>query len=73
MQVFKRVGMQIKKYLFFILLLDTLIVSSQDPFLPGITFFEKAVQLRPTSTTAKYYYGYTLDKLNSSHSEKIDG
>lgn len=35
-------------------------------------FFEQAVKQQPNNTTARYFYGYNLDKLNSPSGETMD-
>ena len=34
--------------------------------------FEQALKLQPDNTTTRYFYGYTLDKLNSTDGSKMD-
>ena len=47
-------------------------VSKQKPdFRNAYGYLQKAVQLNPKSTEARYFFGYTIDKMNSSSGESL--
>jgi hypothetical protein len=47
------------------------VVKDQPNFKTAYEYLEKAVQLNPKSAEARYFFGYTIDKLNGSDAESI--
>jgi len=47
-------------------------ISKQEPnFKNAYGYLQKAVQLNPKSTEARYFFGYTIDKMNSASGESL--
>lgn len=48
------------------------IAKDTPSFTKATHFFKEAVQLEPTNAEARYFYAYSLDKLNGSHAGFMD-
>src|SRR5688500_3740027 len=48
------------------------IQDEQPDFSRAFDYLQKAVQLNPSSTEARYFLGYTIDKMNSPSGASMD-